>query len=799
MQLVRFFRAIALVLLLLAAVLPVAAEHTPAPRAVAGRLELPAVPTAGPVLLLGEWGFSWQHFVDPGWQQLPTRGFAPVPEPWNALRADGKPEGEEGWGSYALLLNCPSGQSMALEAPMQRTASQLYVNGELVAAHGTAGASADSSRAQVPSRLSISREFACPLRLTLHISNFDHRAGGFVRALAAGSPDALARWREARLVERAALLSAYLLTGVVALIFFAVRRRERVPLVFGLFCLAMALYTDLIGARLLLRPFTDTTPWRTFARAEYLAWIVGMGLFLLTLRGLFPHEVSRRVTRAALALLVAAAVAVLALPTSRFSYIVLPGQAGAVVVGAYLLTAMLRAQRRAPADARALLAGMLAVVAALLLDLLLLDGTHPDQKFGPLGFALFLLSPAVVIARRMSHALNAEERSRTLEENARLREDVERISRHDLKTPLNSILGAARLLRDDPSLSPPQQELVGVLQRAALRMVEMVNLSLGLYKMETGSYPFRPEAVDLRGVVARVLVDLHSFAEAKGVLLHVEDGEGAGAPVQVRGEELLCYSIVANVVKNAIEATDSAGRVTISFGAGDPVSLTIHNPDAVVPDIAARMFQKYVTAGKRAGTGLGAYSARLMARTQRGDLVMRTGEAEGTTFTLTLPALREAPSPRVPAAPRQPAAQASIDELPLRHVLLVDDDEFSRFVTRQLLPDPPFRVEVAAHGQAATEIMLRHWPQLLLLDMEMPVMDGIETVRWVRRHEAVHALPRCGVVMLSGNDTEEAMARARQAGADRFLVKPVERERLLQTLHELEHDSRGASVTPPGR
>src|SRR5690606_15268110 len=136
-----------------------------------------------------------------------------------------------------------------------------------------------------------------------------------------------------------------------------------------------------------------------------------------------------------------------------------------------------------------------------------------DTKFAPVGFALFLLSPAVVIARRLSAALNAEERSRTLEENARLREDVERMSRHDLKTPLNSILGITRLLREDTHLAAEQRELVGVLQRAGLRMLEMVNLSLGLFKMETGSYEFQPQAVDLREVVGRVLVDLHSLAE----------------------------------------------------------------------------------------------------------------------------------------------------------------------------------------------------------------------------------------------------------------------------------------------
>jgi signal transduction histidine kinase len=129
------------------------------------------------------------------------------------------------------------------------------------------------------------------------------------------------------------------------------------------------------------------------------------------------------------------------LPPAVYSHLVLPGQAIAVAVGVYIavrdaaLGAAGRHRRAGAAGRHAGGAGDPGAGPAA--DRL----PRPDRKFAPLGFALFLLSPAVVIARRMSAALNAEERSRTLEENARLREDVERISRHDLKTPLNSILG----------------------------------------------------------------------------------------------------------------------------------------------------------------------------------------------------------------------------------------------------------------------------------------------------------------------------------------------------------------------
>ena len=764
------------------------------PKAQGGHLALSFMPQQ-PLPLSGDWGFAWHRYVDPGWQELPTTALAPVPSHWNDVTVDGKPPGEDGWGSYVLQVDCPEGQALAVEALGQRTASRLYVNGMLVAQHGTPGDGEDSTWAAIHNRMPITREFACPLRLTLHVANYAHRAGGFVRPLSVGPAEVLAKRRESQVVYAAVLLTGYVLVGLVSLIFFAVRHRERVPLVFGLFCLAMAVYTDMIGERLFLRWLPEQIDWARYMWVEYLSWVAAMALFFLTLRGLFPQEIQRRVVQAVLGTLGVAAVAVVLLPPGIYSYLALPGQAIAVAIAAYVAVAMRRAQRRTPVDATVLLAGMLAVLVGLAIDLFLIDAPRPDRKFAPIGFALFMLSPAVVIARRLSEALNAEERSRTLEENARLREDVERMSRHDLKTPLNSILGASRLLRDDARLTGEQRELVDVLQQAGRRMLEMVNLSLGLFRMETGSYDFRPQAVDLREVANRVLVDLHSYAEANQVALHLQGSDRA--PLLVRGEEPLCYSIVANLVKNAIEASGPLERVSVALLPGNPVVLSVRNPGEVPPEMAGRFFDKYVTSRKSGGTGLGTYSARLMARAQQGDLQMHTGAAEGTTLTLTLPAQRgELPQPQ-PEPQDEGRVLRAVGALPACDVLVVDDDEFTRLVTRRLLPDPPFRVETAAHGLAAAECMERRWPQYVLLDMEMPHRNGLDTVRWIREQEAARGRPRCRVLMLSGNDDPQTPARALAAGADRFLAKPASRERLLGAILELQEGAPGSPSPAP--
>lgn len=783
-----FFHAFAL--LLWAAMGPALAAA--APRAEAGRLQLQPEPHRT-YALRGEWGFAWHRFVDPHWQDLPTRAFAPTATSWNDVTADGKPPGPNGWGSYVLKVDCPPGETLAIEPVGQRTASRVFVNGELVAAHGNPGPSAEATSAAVYNRVPISHEFACPLRVTLHIANFDHRGGGFVRPMYVGSADALASARETGIAWHAGLLAAYLLTGIVAIIFHVVRQREPAPLVFGLSCIAMAVYADMIGQRLFLRPFPAQIPWVIYMRIEYLSWLLAMALFIITLRTLLPGQIHRRVAHVTITLLVLGAIGVFAFRPGIYSHVALPGQAIAVLVAGYVAVRMLRVQGHDRLDSRVLLAGMLAVVATLVIDLLLIDTPGPDRKFAPFGFAMFLLSPAIVIARRMSHALNAEERSRTLEENARLREDVERISRHDLKTPLNSVLGASRLLRDDLKLSSDQRELVGVIQRAGMRMLEMVNLSLGLFRMETGTYEFRPQAVDVRELVTRVMVDLQSYADAHSVTLHLQGSEIR--PVVVRAEELLCYSILANVIRNAVEAAGPGRQVSIAIRRGDPVAVTVHNPGAVPPEIAARFFDKYVTQGKSGGTGLGTYSSRLMARVQQGNLQLRTGPSDGTTLTLTLRPVSEAVARAATERPALSAPTQWAADLPRRDVLIVDDDEYTRLVMRRFIPTPPFEVETASNGAAAIDAMTRRWPDYLLIDMEMPFKGGLDTVRWVREREAEQELPPCRIIMWSGNDDDAAASRAREAGADRFLPKPVSRDALVAAVQELE---RGEPVRAGG-
>ncbi len=367
-----------------------------------------------------------------------------------------------------------------------------------------------------------------------------------------------------------------------------------------------------------------------------------------------------------------------------------------------------------------------------------------------------------------------------LRESVRLREEVERMSRHDLKTPLNSVIAVSRLLREGGKLSREDEDLLNIVERAGYRILSMVNLSLDLYRMEQGTYQFHPQAVDMLDAAHKVAADLEGQAASKNVALRLR----RSGHTLARAEELLSYSMLANLVKNAVEATPDGGVVSVTVeGAGDSVCVHVHNPGAVPPAIRRRFFDKYASSGKSAGLGLGTYSARLMAQVQEGDITLHTTEAEGTTISVRLGSvLKGATGDGAPAAAAPTSTRAEqLPDLPALKVLVVDDDEFNRLVLRRYLPSPPLTLTMAVNGRAALDAARADWPDVVLLDLEMPVMDGYEAATRLRELER-EGRKRLKIVAISSNDDEAIVQRALAAQCDHYLVKPAPRETLFRLL-----------------
>jgi len=252
------------------------------------------------------------------------------------------------------------------------------------------------------------------------------------------------------------------------------------------------------------------------------------------------------------------------------------------------------------------------------------------------------ISPPILEARVKTHLeirenrLALEAQNKALMESAQLHEDVENITRHDLKNPLAAVIGSAQLLLMRNEMSPSQKKLLQNIECAGYSILEMINSSLNLYKMEQGTYTYHPASVDIHQLINRVVSDFESQVQLaqQSIIVSCVDGSIIDEGFVVQAEELLSYSMLSNLIKNALEAAPYGSSITILMGEKDGLFVSIQNEGVVPLEIREQFFDKYITMGKEGGTGLGAYSAKLIAETQGGSIRLETVDEKCTRITV---------------------------------------------------------------------------------------------------------------------------------------------------------------------
>lgn len=266
-------------------------------------------------------------------------------------------------------------------------------------------------------------------------------------------------------------------------------------------------------------------------------------------------------------------------------------------------------------------------------------------ELGAVDYITKPISPPIVLARiktqlKLKHAYEElENKKLALEEAAVLRDNVERITRHDLKTPLGAVLGASAVLMEELKLDKEHLKMLKMIEEAGYKMLNLINGSLDLYKMETGTYQYKPGSLNIVQVLKKIVDETTNIIKLKGlVITMVLRGKlvTEGDTFKAEGEQLLCYSMFANLFKNALEASPKKGTVTVFMDELETAVISIHNQGAIPHEIRDKFLEKYTTAGKLGGTGLGTYSAKLMAETQGGSIDYETEETDGTTVRVRL-------------------------------------------------------------------------------------------------------------------------------------------------------------------
>jgi len=355
---------------------------------------------------------------------------------------------------------------------------------------------------------------------------------------------------------------------------------------------------------------------------------------------------------------------------------------------------------------------------------------------------------------------------------------------HELRTPLNAILGYAQLLQRDATLGPRQRQQIETVHRSGEHLLTLINEVLDLARVEAGRLEIELVELDLGALVRDVEAMFRTRAEAAGLAFRTEFVEPY--PARVRADDRRLRQILINLIGNAVKFTPRGGTVTLRVAAqpraGDEWQLAFTVEDTgigIAPKDLEAIFEPFYQVGPSGaeGLGLGLAITRRLAEAMHGHLTVTSEIGRGTVFTLALTTAGAQPAGGVQAVA---AAPVTGYRGPVRRILVVDDVAENRGLLTSLLRPLGFEVDQAEDGDAALAAVETGAPDLVLLDLVMPGLDGFEVVRRLR---AKHG-PAPKVVAVSANAFDEARQRALAMGCDSFMTKPVDMDLLLAVLAE---------------
>ncbi|MDO6685898.1 MULTISPECIES: response regulator [unclassified Agarivorans] len=218
-----------------------------------------------------------------------------------------------------------------------------------------------------------------------------------------------------------------------------------------------------------------------------------------------------------------------------------------------------------------------------------------------------------------------------------LKNSVDQLLRHDLKGPIAGIVALAEEIKEDRTLSSSASEHASVIDELSMQLLNMINLSTELYKIEQGRFKLQAKPFSIHLMLKKMLSVVKNTFNTKQLTMYLEpEEEDPGNEALVYGDESLSYSLFFNLLKNACEAAPDRTRVSVRIStSADKIAVTTENIGAVPQSIRENFWEKYVTSGKQSGTGLGTYSVSLLTHAQNGEVNMKVSDAENTT-TITV-------------------------------------------------------------------------------------------------------------------------------------------------------------------
>jgi signal transduction histidine kinase len=749
----------------------------------------------GLVRLDGQWEFYWSQLLPSGQHTNPS-GYMQVPGLWWGS-LNGTKLQPMGFATYRLIVKVkPMDQDrvFGLKATNIKMASAIYVNGKLVEHSGQPAA---RKELYTPENRPYTAYFSAQgdiIEILIQEANYDFAAGGIVGSLYFGNSTDISEVATQSAGLDYVVITALMMLGLYHIGAFLARRRDTSLFYFGMYCMGAALSFASLGERVFIQLF----PWVPF---ESLYKLLGLATsFSLIMLSLFIRKMCKGIVpewfiKTTLLVYGMYFSAVLLLPQRIYSYLNYP-QAILMVV-TYLVVILLLSgaflKGRYGGFSKQEL-GML-ILAFTSLDISIADNTlynmslKPNNHLSNECVILFSVLISLMLTFRFAEAFETVENlSNRLLSLDKLKDEFLTNISHELQTPLNGMINMVQATLEGTAgaVTIKQRQILSIVVAMAKKFSGLINDMLDLSKIKRNEIALLFSEVDV-GVVSAMVIDVCRYSVDNGKLLLIQT-ISEQLPC-VKADENRLRQVLFNLIGNSIKFTQ-AGKIEVgAVLQGDTLKITVEDTGiGIPPNKHEEIFQSFeqtdqLIQQRYGGTGLGLYISRKLIDLMGGKIYVEWSEpGRGTRIAVVLPISREQTDRhfyQIRSEP-EPLAQSMViykkPELIKNgsfRLLAVDDQVTNLQALVSIFHQEDYDILTATDGKDAMEIIRDKKIDLVLLDVVMPDISGLELCRVIRTNYALFDLP---VLLITVRNTSEDIVAGLEAGANDYLIKPFDAE-----------------------